>query len=113
MKHLSNPRQDTYARVTDRIHKTRVLFVFPKYPDGSREVLALFPDISWTGKRSDITCYAHIGQHGCACSSFLKRVKAMREQYAPLARELESIGYNLEIINGRSARAAGHDGAVS
>src|SRR6202044_2336742 len=48
---LSNPRQDTYARFTGRIQKTRVLFVFPKYPDGGREVLALFPDIPWTGKK--------------------------------------------------------------
>lgn len=101
------PRARPIAQLSDipDTLKTRVLFVYPQYPDGDRELLALFPDIPWTGKRFDITCYAHNGQHGSACLSFLKRAKATKEQYAPLARELESIGYNLDIINERKAAA--------
>jgi hypothetical protein len=99
----SAPPTQPIAQLSDSpdILKTRVLFIYPKYPDGHREVLALFPDIPWTGKRFDITCYAHNGQHGCACGSFLKRAKATKEQYLPLARVLVSIGYNLHIINER------------
>lgn len=90
-----NPFKD--APLAPTAIKTRVLFVYPRYPDGTREVLALFPDMEWS--TSFIASYAHIGQHSGACPSFLKRKRATAEQYAPLAKELERIGYNLTIMN--------------
>jgi len=44
-------------------------------------------------------CYARVGQHGECYDGMQKRKKATPEQYAPLARELESLGYNLQIMN--------------
>ena len=38
--------------------------VFRRYPDG--QVIALFPDIPWSGRRGEITSYMHVGQHGAA-----------------------------------------------
>jgi hypothetical protein len=82
--------------------KTDVLFVYPKYPDGEREVLALFPkefhNKELYGKEL-IVCYARIGQHSCASRSFLRRKRATKEQYKSLATELRSIGYKLNILN--------------
>lgn len=47
-------------------------------------------------------CYAHIGQHS-ACSpdyiTEMQLVKASKEEYQGLLEELESIGYNLEVLN--------------
>ena len=34
--------------------------VFRRYPDG--QVIALFPDIPWSGRRGEITSYMHVGQ---------------------------------------------------
>ena len=43
--------------------------------------------------------YAHIGQHGSCCSEYVKECrKATEEEYKDLKTELESIGYNLNII---------------
>jgi hypothetical protein len=78
-------------------HKTPILFVKPKYPDGQREILALFP----THKERDgtIGCYARTGQHGTAHKSFMKRTKAKATEFDPLYKELENRGYNLEVRN--------------
>jgi len=98
--------------------KINVRFVYPRYPDGTREVLAVFmgrsagiryaPGYSGInsldGKPYKVkgqwlrTCYAHIGQHGECDESFSKRKKAAPEQYAPLLRELESIGYSVKVV---------------
>lgn len=32
--------------------------VFRRYPDG--QVIALFPDIPWSGRRGEITSYMHV-----------------------------------------------------
>jgi len=84
--------------------KTKVLFVYSKYRDGVREVLALFPENLYNedlyGKRL-INCYAHIGQHSSADKSFLRRKRATESQYALLAIELQKYGYNLDILNER------------
>jgi hypothetical protein len=82
--------------------KTDVLFVYPKYPDGQREVLALFPKELYNEElygKEQIVCYMHVGQHGSAHRSFLKRARATKEQYRALSQELRSIGYKLNILN--------------
>lgn len=83
--------------------KTRVMFIYPRYPDGRREVLALFPDLKGEGTDKDgtayIRAYAHVGGHVEVPDYFLKRTRAAAAQYAPLAEELKSgHGYNLDIV---------------
>lgn len=79
--------------------QTRVLFRKDKHG-----VFALFPDLPWSDE-GDITCYAHIGQHGAADYAYSIRSSrpASPEEYAPLKRELEGppYRYNLKIVKRR------------
>ena len=44
-------------------------------------------------------CYAHNGQHGECYDGMHNRKQATKEEYAPLAQELKSLGYELTIMN--------------
>lgn len=44
-------------------------------------------------------CYAHNGQHGECYDGMEKRKQATKEEYKPLANELGSLGYELNIMN--------------
>lgn len=83
--------------MTKDTHKTRV--IFRKFKKGG-DIIALFPEIPGTRAwYADCMSYQHIGQHGAA-SIDLADVTSRPEQYeiAPLKKELEGIGYNLEIV---------------
>ena len=72
--------------------------IFRKYKDG--DVLAIFPEIP--GDHNYETCgsYQHIGQHG-PCTPFwaIQSTKPCPiPESEPLRTELESIGYELNII---------------
>jgi hypothetical protein len=41
--------------------------------------------------------YQHTGQHGECTNHFLRSKRATLEEYTPLLKELESIGYNVTI----------------
>lgn len=71
---------------------TRV--VFRRYPDG--QLIALFPDIPWSGQRSETTSYMHIGQHGAADYSHVVATTkpATEGEYGDLLAELKAIGYD-------------------
>lgn len=77
------------------MQKTEV--IFRKFPEG--DIIAIFPFDKWdlTGNYSS---YMHVGQHG-ACSPELAKelLRPTKEEYKNLKEELESIGYNLEILN--------------
>ncbi len=80
--------------------KVKIRFVYPRYPDGSGEVLAVFMgrgSVHYIGQLLR-DCYAHIGQHGSCHWSFSRRKRATPEQYAPLLQELQSIGYDVQIV---------------
>jgi len=78
--------QDTY--------KTKV--IFRAFKDG--EVLAIFPEIPWNSDISSCMSYLHTGQHGSASELITDTTRLASEgEYAPLKRELEQIGYNLEV----------------
>lgn len=82
------------------MEKTRVLFVYPLYQDQSREILALFPENTRIDRGHKLCgCYTHNDQHGEAGYFRLRNKRATKEQYVSLARELENLGYNLDIIN--------------
>lgn len=72
------------------------------------DVLALFPEVPGTNDPRSCNSYMHKGQHG-ACRNYANCVKGTRaatpHEYAELAAELRSIGYELEIKT-RDARAA-------
>jgi hypothetical protein len=78
--------------------KTKVIFLLERGSDN--EVFAYFPYLNYNEDRYLKTCYAHIGQHSACHSGYAKnRRKATKEQYLPIQKELESIGYNLEVLN--------------
>ena len=73
--------------------------VFRRYPDG--QVIALFPDIPWSGRRGEATSYMHVGQHGAAdYSHVVATTKPVTEkEYAGLLDELRQTGYdNMRIV---------------
>lgn len=73
--------------------KTRVHF--RKFPDG--DIIALLPD--HRSKDGFIDSYQTIGQHSCASASLINELEfATDEESTELKRELESIGYKLEVI---------------
>jgi hypothetical protein len=83
--------------------KTDVIFLLEKDehqtgPKGS--VFAYFPnepDFDCYGNKPS---YAHIGQHSACSINYAEECKlATPDQYRALKAELESIGYDLNIIN--------------
>jgi len=82
--------------------KTKVLFLI----EGIHEdVLAVFPKEYALNKKHQnyktrFLCYSTVGQHSICDVSYYKNLPpATAEQYKYLKEELESIGYNLEILN--------------
>jgi len=83
------------------ITNIEVRFVMPR---GWTEPLAVFMGksaerkyITWHHIHWVRTSYQHTGQHGKCADSFARAKRATPEQYAPLLRELESIGYSVTI----------------
>jgi len=57
-------------------------------------VLAIFPSLT---ENNYVTCYAHIGQHGLACLSYIENLEdATPEQSEELRKELITIGYEFK-----------------
>jgi len=82
--------------------KTKVKFlIHPEnitMPGEPGDLFAYFPEMV-ADHNGNYTSYAHIGQHGsCSPAYAAESTPATPEQYADLKAELESIGYNLEII---------------
>ena len=62
-----------------------------KFVKHEGEVLALFPTEKWNHYNENITCYAHMGQHGEASRSLLRSKRAKPEEYYDLLVELRKI----------------------
>lgn len=91
------------------IEKTKVIFrVFkprPEFDEAGEDVIAIFPELPGDSNPYR-TClsYQHIGQHGAIIVDFTGITRpANQGEFAALAWELESIGYNLKISK-RSSR---------
>ena len=96
-----------WAGVPEMAEKITVRFVKPR---GWDEPLAVF-----MGKRADRryatyhrdgmtvwgewvrACYQHTGQHGECTDHFLRAKRATVEEYTPLLKELESLGYSVTV----------------
>ena len=78
--------------------------IFRMYRTNPKTCLALFPYED--GGPGCCMSYEHIGQHGEAnyLSVMGITVPATPAEYADLKAELETIGYNLKVINRRARR---------
>jgi hypothetical protein len=88
--------------MTTDTDKTAV--IFRMYRTLPKTALALFPYVD--GGPGCCMSYEHVGQHGDAnyLSCMGITVPATPEQYKELKVELETIGYNLQVINRRARR---------
>jgi len=85
-----------YAPKKQQNMKTKT--IFRKFKD-TGEIIALFPEIPHDVNGFTCSSYMHVGQHGASSLGLHDVSKpATPEEYAPLQRELESIGYDLQII---------------
>jgi len=77
------------------MEKTKV--IFRRFTNGN--IIALFPEELGTNNPATCSSYMHVGQHG-ACDPFIVYNTALATpgEYAELKEELESIGYDLDII---------------
>ena len=83
------------------MEKIKVDVQFRKFKgDYNGQVTAVFPYVTETV--TDVACYAHMGQHSsCAWDYTTMSTPATKAEYAPLKKELESIGYEVNIIKRR------------
>lgn len=75
----------------------KTIVVFRKFKDQG-DIVALFPYEPWSGN-GDCASYQTIGQHGAAdyTGCIKGSVPANESEYSSLKRELEQIGYNLDV----------------
>ena len=84
------------------MEKTRFFFVVDKVPRTFSDGTILLPEVTAVFVESGGTeCYAHVGQHAKCCIEWIREdtVPATPDQYAPLLKELCTIGYNPIAIN--------------
>ena len=77
----------------------KVNVAFRKFEDG--EVIAIFPNIYPVAKdsKAEVMSYMHIGQHGMCMECLVNELeKASKEEYTPLKKELEMIGYLVNVL---------------
>lgn len=79
--------------------ETRVIF----FKQDDESILAFFPELNYNIRLYgyDVKMsYQHIGQHGACDKDYLFECeRAKPEEYQELKEELESIGYNLHVID--------------
>ena len=75
---------------------TKVVFLFHKE---NNDLFAYFQEEIADAGHNRMS-YSHIGQHSSCSEEYAKEsIEATKEQYQDLFVELESIGYNLEVLN--------------
>lgn len=81
-------------------HKTDVIFRTIK-EDG--QVIAVFPHVPFDFN-GNMTSYMHIGQHSASSYPFYRdcTVPSEKSAYKALKRELEDLGYNLQVRKRRN-----------
>ena len=64
------------------------------------EVTAIFPTLPYDESRAtDVTAYAHIGQHGVAAWDWIAETRPAKEsEYAPLLTELRQVYHDYKLI---------------
>ena len=83
-------------------HLTPVIF---KLDRGTQSPVAFFPQCPGTRDPATMLCYSQTEQHACASVDYYRKCKpATPDQYTPLRREIEAIGYKIAIRR-RTTRA--------
>lgn len=84
--------------------KEKTTVLFRKWNTG--EVIALLPEIPSTANPDECLSYMAIGQHGAASPGITRSTQpATPEEYAPLKKEMEQMGYALKIASRIPTRA--------
>jgi len=80
-------------------HKTDMVFRVGTSKEFKGDVFVLFP-YEIADSNGGVVSYQHIGQHSAADYDFCMRKsrKATTEEYAPLKKEMESLGYNVNLV---------------
>ena len=81
---------------------TEVLFLVNEKDPKDPDLFAYFPEENYDNKGILKMGYSHIGQHSAVHPSYVDDVvsrEATPKEYAPLKAELESLGYNLHVLN--------------
>jgi len=80
--------------------KTKILFLVNEKDPENPDVFAYFPEENFDSKGEYKTAYSHIGQHSAVHPNYAEESRpATPEEYQDLKTELESIGYNLNVLN--------------
>jgi hypothetical protein len=77
----------------------KINVAFRKFEDG--EVIAIFLNIYPVAKdsKAEVMSYMHMGQHGMCMECLVNELeKASKEEYTPLKKELEMIGYSVNVL---------------
>ena len=81
--------------------KTDVIFVFWYDSEYITDPIdALFPGLAGNMDPNTCLCYSHIGQHSSADLDYMLSITRLAKpsEYSDLKRELEQIGYSLNVI---------------
>lgn len=80
--------------------KTKVWFLVNEKEENNNDLFGYFPEANYNDfSTTTKTCYSHVGQHSACHVDYAKESRlATPEEYNDLKIELESIGYNLEIL---------------
>jgi hypothetical protein len=95
---------------------TKVLFLVNEKDPKNPDLFAYFPEENYDNKGNLKVGYSHVGQHGGVDPRYAKESRlATPEEYQNLKTELESIGYNFDVLNStnESTGAAGGSGAFA
>jgi hypothetical protein len=86
-----------------KIVKVDVVFRVDKSRDFSGEVFALFPHVC-CNHNGNVTSYQHVGQHSSANYNYCLGLSkpASPTQYADLKKELEGLGYEINVVKKRN-----------
>lgn len=99
-KKIEITMEDGSIFLYERRLKTKVKFLIERWDSPNPDVFAYFPDEEYNDNPDLRCCYSHVGQHSaCHWEYAMECVAATEEQYLPLKKELESIGYELEVLS--------------
>ena len=84
-------------KVTEDIDEEKTKVIFRKDKEDGDIIAVFAEDIQ---SNNMIGCYVHLGQHTTMSLDYYSKetIPATPEEYADLKRELESIGYNIEVV---------------
>jgi hypothetical protein len=82
------------------LYPVRVMFLVNESDPQNLDVFAYFPEENYDNAGKLKTGYSHIGQHSAVSPEYAAESRlATPEEYVDLKAELESIGYNLEVLD--------------